>query len=320
MPHPRNLLQRRNRRSRHMRNPLWRVGLIWLASVCAAQAQELEPRRWSHVPIDTNYFGLAYASTRGDIFLDPVLRVEDGTVAVNSVVASYLRSFDLAGKTARFDVRIPYQQARWEGLLDGEPASVEREGLGDPRFRLSVNFFGAPALKGEEYRDYRAATSTNTIAGAALAVTVPLGQYKKDKLLNLGGNRFVITPQAGIVHSRGPWSYELTGSVLFFTDNDEFWNGNRREQDPLYVLQGHVVRTFKRGIWASVSAGYDRGGQSRVNGEEKDDRRQDILYALSAGMPLSGTSSVKIAYVNGRTREEVGSDSDNIIVGYSWMF
>lgn len=303
-----------------MRSPLLRTALIWLTGFCAVQAQELEPRRWSHVPIDSNYFGLAYTNSRGDIFLDPILRVENGTVSVHTVITSYLRSFDLAGKTARFDIRLPYQRARWKGLLDGEPASVEREGAGDPRFRLSVNFLGAPALKGKEYRDYRAVNSTNTVAGAALAVTVPLGQYKKDKLLNLGENRFVISPQVGIVHSRGPWSYELTGSVLFFTDNDEFLNGNTRAQDPLYILQGHVVRTFQRGIWASLSAGYDWGGQSRINGEKKDDRRQDVLYALSAGMPLSRTSSVKIAYVNSRTREEVGSNSDNIAIAYSWIF
>ena len=105
--------------------------------------------------------------------------------------------------------------------------------------------------------------------------------------------------------------------MLFFTDNNEFWNGNKREQDPLYVLQGHVIRTFQRGIWASLSAGYDWGGQSRVNGEDKEDRRGDFLYALSAGMPISKTSSVKVAYARGRTREEVGSDTDNIAVAYS---
>lgn len=296
------------------------ISLVWFCFATISQAQELEPRRWSYLPIDTNYLAVAYANTQGDIFFDPVLRIEDGTVSMHTAVTSYLRSFNLAGKTARFDVRLPFQIAQWEGLLDGEPAMVERDGLGDPRFRLSVNVFGAPALKGKEYRDYRAVNSTNTIAGLALAVTVPIGQYKKDKLLNLGGNRFVIRPQAGIVHTRGQWSYELTGSVFFFTDNNEFFNGNRRKQDPLYVLQGHIVRTFDRGIWASLSTGYDWGGQSRLNGEEKDDERSDFLYALSIGMPVSKTSSIKFAFVRARTRVGVGSDSDNIVVAYSRKF
>ena len=121
------------------------------------------------------------------------------SAAINSLIVSYLRSFDLAGKTARFDVRLPYQQARWQGLLDGQPASVERSGMADPRLRLSVNFLGAPALKGNDYVAYRRSHPVNTIAGAALAVTLPLGQYYEDKLLNLGGNRYVIRPQVGQV-------------------------------------------------------------------------------------------------------------------------
>jgi hypothetical protein len=297
-----------------------RAGLIWLAGIGAVQSQELEPRRWSHVPIDTNYLAVAYARSSGDIFFDPVLRVEDGTVEIDTFVAAYLRSFDLAGKTARFDIRLPYQQARWEGLLDGEPASVAREGAGDPRFRLSVNFLGAPALKGRRFREYRSARPTNTIAGAALAITVPLGQYKEDKLLNLGGNRFVIQPQAGVVHMRGPWSYELTGSAFFFTGNDEFFDGNTREQEPIFLVQGHVVRTFSHGIWASLSAGYDWGGESRVNGEEKDDSRSDFLFALSAGMPVSTTSAVKVAFLRGRTRQETGSDTTGFAVAYTRKF
>lgn len=296
------------------------VSLLWLSFVSVTVAQELEPRRWSHLPIDANYLAVAYANTQGDIFFDPVLRIDDGTVSMHTAVTSYMRSFNLAGKTARFDVRLPFQKAQWEGLLNGEPATVEREGLGDPRFRLSVNILGAPALKGKEYRDYRAENSTNTIAGLALAVTIPIGHYKRDKLLNLGGNRFVIRPQAGIVHTRGQWSYEMTSSIFFFTDNNEFFNGNRRKQDPLYVLQGHIVRTLDRGVWASLSAGYDWGGQSSLNGEKKDDKRSDFLYAVSVGMPVRKTSSIKFAFVRARTRVGVGSDSDNILVAYSRKF
>ena len=303
-----------------MRKTLLLLTAAWLSSISTARSQELEPRRWSHVPVDSNYFSLAYAKTDADIFFDPVLKIEDGTLAQHTAIASYLRSFDFFGKTARFDLRLPYQFGHWEGRLDGEPASVEREGIGDPRLRLSVNFLGAPALQGEAFRAYRRTHTTNTIAGAALAVTLPLGYYREDKLLNLGANRFVIRPQMGVVHTRGPWSYELTGSAFFYTDNNAFFNGSEREQDPLYVVQGHVVRTFQRGIWASLSAGYDRGGRSRIDGKIKDDMRSDFLYAISAGMPVTPSSAVKIAYARGRTREEAGSDSDNIAVAWSWKF
>ncbi len=296
------------------------VLMVWFSLSNSLSAQELEPRRWAHVPIDTNFIAAAYARTDGDIFLDPVLRIEEGTVEADSVIISYLRSFAWMGKTARFDVRMPYQNVTWRGKLDGEVASVRREGLADPRFRLSVNFFGAPALKGEEFKAYRTSHTTNTVAGAALSVTVPIGEYYEDKLLNLGKNRFALRSQLGAVHSRGPWSFELTGSVSFYTANIDYWNGNKLEQDPLFILQSHIVRTFSRGIWASVSGGYGWGGQSTVNGTEKNDQKEDLLYALSVGMPVSRKSSIKVIYANGRTREDVGSDTDNIAVAYLYRF
>jgi len=293
---------------------------LWTAMHNSSFAQELEPRRWAHVPVDANYFGVGYVRTDGEVLFDPVLQIEDAKVSVNTVIATYLRSFDWSGKTARFDIRVPYQKATWKGLLDGSPAKAVRQGLADPRVRLSMNFIGAPALKGKELQRYRTSHTTNTVVGAALAVTLPLGEYKEDKLLNLGQNRFIIRPQLGAVHTRGPWSFELTGSAFFYTDNNEFWNGNTREQDPLFTLQAHITRNFRHGIWGAVSAGAVRAGESTINGEKKDDTKNDFLYALSTGLPLSRTSSIKIAYARGRTHKNVGSDADNIAVGYIRAF
>jgi hypothetical protein len=302
-----------------------RLLLSLVVIVCAAllnvsSAQELEPRRWAHVPVDTNFIGVGYIRTDGDVLFDPVLRIEDATVNINTVMTSYLRSFNWSGKTARIDVRVPYQKATWKGLLDGSPATAVREGFGDPRIRLSLNFIGAPALRGEDFQAYSASHTTNTVVGGALAISLPLGQYKEDKLLNLGQNRFYVRPQIGAVHTRGPWSFELTGSAFFYTDNDEFLNNSTREQDPLFTLQAHIMRSFSHGIWASLSAGVVRAGQSSINGEDKDDKRDDSLYALSAGVPASGTSSFKITYAKGRTHKAVGSDADNIAIGYILAF
>lgn len=294
--------------------------LLWVVLIQTVYGQILEPRRWSHLPVDINFISIGYVHTEGNIYFDPVLKIEDATVKKDTVFASYLRSFDLADMTARFDVLMPFQNSHWEGLLDGEPAEVERGGAGDPRIRLSVNFLGAPALKGKAFQDYRAANTTNTVAGAALAIRIPLGQYYNDKLLNLGSNRYVIRPQLGIVHTRGPWSFELSGSALIYTDNDDFLIGNRLEQDPLLTAQAHIVHTFRPGLWASISAGYDHGGQSTINGEEKDDKRADFLSALSVGLPISPTTGIKFAYILGRTREDIGSDTDNIFLAVTRMF
>ena len=296
------------------------TALVFLLFTSLAIGQDIEPRRWTLLPVGMNVLGAAVVHTDGDIAFDPVLELDNVTVDIDTAIVSYLHTFELLGQSARFDVRIPYMDARWEGLLAGEPASAERKGLGDPRLRLSVNFLGAPALKGKEFLAYRASHPVNTVVGAALAITLPLGEYKQDKLLNLGDNRFIIRPQLGFVHTRGHWSYELTGSVFLYTDNDEFFGNNKREQDPLYALQTHLIYSSPQRWWVSLGAAHDRGGESSINGVKKDDQRRDLLFGISAGFSISSSSSVKLAYVGSRTQKDVGKDTDSVALAYSIRF
>jgi len=81
------------------------------------------------------------------------------------------------------------------------------------------------------------------------------------------------------VHNRGKWSMELSGAVWLYTDNNDFFNGNKLEQDPYYAIQSHLIYTFHPGVWASASAGYGYGGKSTINGVEKNDSRGNLSWA-----------------------------------------
>lgn len=292
----------------------------WLALSGVSFAQDVEPRRWTHLPVGLDVIGATYVHTAGDLFFDPVLLVDDGEIEQHTAVASYTRTFGLAGRTARLDVIVPFKSARWQGLLDGVFTTVQRTGPADPIFRLSINLVGGPALKSKEFQDFRAAHTTSTIVGMGLAVSVPLGEYKNDKLLNLGGNRVVIVPEIGVVHTRGRWSYELTGSVFLFGGNDEFWNGNKYEQNPLYAVQAHVIHVFRPGVWLALSAAYGRDGDSEVNDVPKNDPRDTILSAVSFGFPLTRTQGLKFAYIRGRMQKDVGADTDNFAIAWSMRY
>jgi hypothetical protein len=308
-----------------MRDRLTRIYPLLVFCYCLllsweTSGQDLEPRRWTTLPVGTTVLGAGVAHTNGDLFLDPVLRVESAEFDVHTAGLSYVRAFSIADKPVRFDALIPWQTVKWEGILDGAPASVTRSGLSDPTFRLSVNLAGAPAADPASLRKHLSARPVNTVVGAAVAVTVPLGEYFEDKLLNLGSNRFTVRPQVGVVHTRGPWSYELTGSVFLFSDNDEFFNGQKREQDPLYAMQSHVIRIFDRGLWASLSAGYAWGGRSTVSGVGKADEKGIFLSALSAGFPIGRSQAFKVAYIRSRTTEDTGADSDTLAAAWSVRF
>ena len=205
-------------------------------------------------------------------------------------------------------------------MVNGVSTSIKRSGWADPLLRFAVNLYGAPPLEGREYAAYRAEADVETIVGAGLVLQIPTGEYMDDKLINLGTNRFTFRPQLGVVHNRGKWSLDLTGAAWIFTDNDEFFNGNKLEQDPLYTFQGHLIHTFRPGLWAAAGAGYAYGGQSTVNGVEKDDRKGILSWALSLGYPITRQSGVKVAYIGTRTQESVGSDTDTIVVAFSILW
>jgi len=280
-------------------------------------AQELEPRRWSHLPIGTNFAGGGYAYTEADISFDPVLRIDDVKMEMHTWAVKYIRTFGLFQKSARIGFTQGFQEGRWTGLLDGVPKSVKRSGLTDSVLRFAINLYGAPPLKGKEFAAYRARADVETIVGTALVVQLPTGDYMDDKLINLGTNRFTFRPQLGVVHNRGKWSMELTGAVWLYTDNDDFFNGNKLEKKPLYTFQTHLIYTFRPGLWAAASAGYGYGGESTVNGVDKNDRRENLAWALSLGYPITRQLGVKVAYLGTRTQESVGQDTDSIAVGFS---
>lgn len=280
-------------------------------------AEELEPRRWAHLPINTNFIGSAYAYTEADIGIDPVLKAENVEMELHTWLAKYIRSFEFLGKTARVGLVQAYQEGTWTGLIDGAHKKATRNGWSDTFVRFAINMYGAPPLQGKDYAKYRAETDVETIVGAGFSVQLPTGDYMDDKLMNLGTNRFTFRPQIGAVHTQGKWSLESTGTVALYSDNDDFFNGKKFEKDPLYTLNSHLIYMFRPGVWASTSVGYDYGGKSTIDGVEKDDRKQNLAWALSFGFPLNRHLGVKVAYVGTRTQEDTGVDSDSLAVGFS---
>lgn len=285
-----------------------------------ALAQELEPRRWTHLPVGTNIAGAGALFTEGDLHFDPVIQIDDAQVELSSALGSFHHYFNLADLTARVDVLVPFQTGRWEGLVSGVPTTVRRDGFADPRVRLSVSIAGAPALEAAEFRQYYQGREDHTIVGAAIAVRVPLGEYMDDKLINLGENRYAFQPQVGVVHITGPWSFELTGSTTFFTPNDDFFGGMRLEQDPLHSVQAHVVRSLEGGLWVSAGAAYGWAGESEIDGVDKDDERSNLMYGVSFGFSVASTHSFRAGYIRQATLEDVGMEVNHFFLTWGMVF
>ena len=156
--------------------------------------------------------------------------------------------------------------------------------------------------------------------GAAVVVQLPLGQYLDEKLINLGTNRFTIRPQLGVVHNRGKWGFELTGSTWIFTDNDDFFGGRKLEQDPLFTIQGHAVYHFLPTLWLGGGLAYGIGQESTVDGDVKDDRKENVVFSCSAGYAVSRHFALKVGYLGTRSFADTGIEFDSFLAGATFFW
>jgi hypothetical protein len=149
----------------------------------AAHAQSIEPRSYSNAPVGMNFLVGGYAYTRGGLAFDSAVPVTDENLVTSSAVMGYARALDLWGMSGKFDVVMPYTWLSGSAVYQGNPVEREVNGLADPLVRLSVNFFGAPALKLPEFQSYE----QDLIVGASLQVSVPVGQYDDTRVVNIAG-------------------------------------------------------------------------------------------------------------------------------------
>jgi hypothetical protein len=293
----------------------WVVALVALTSLVgttATRAQDIEPRQYSNAPVGVNFLIGGYAYTTGGLATDS-LPVTDPQLETNNAVLGFARSLDFWGRSGKVDAIVPYTWLSGSADYQGELVRRRVDGFGDPRFRLSVNLYGAPSLSLPEFRSYR----QDLIVGAALQVAPPWGQYDDTRLVNIGTNRWFIKPSVGVSKAAGPWILETTAAVTFYTDNDEFYGGVSRSQEPLYSIQGHVIRSFGAGMWASFDATYFTGGSSTIDGIARHDLQRNWRLGATLAVPVNRSNSIKF-YGSDGVSDRTGNSYS--VLGIAWQY
>jgi hypothetical protein len=278
-----------------------------------ARGQDLEPRTYSNIPVGLNFLVAGYGYSVGGVVTDPSFPLEDGNVQIHSTVLAYARAVDVWGTSGKIDVVLPFAWVSGTATFRGQPREREVSGLADPRFRFSVNLYGAPALSMMEFADYK----QDLIIGASLQVSAPLGQYDSSKLLNIGTNRWSIKPELGLSKALGPLTLELDAGVTFYTNNDDFLNGMALEQDPIYAVQGHLIYNFGAGVWGALDATYYTGGRTTVDGVKGDTLQENTRLGLTVALPVTRHYSIKL-YASTGVFARTGSNFNT--GGIVWQF
>ena len=297
--------------------PLGVAAVVFLCAsifpIKVAHAQDLEPRAYSNTPVGLNFLVAGYNYSEGRIAFDPTLPIANAQYYNNTEVVAYAHALDAWGDSAKFDVTLPIAQFSGHALAGGQFRERDMSGLYDPRFRFSMNFYGAPALSMKQFAGYR----QDLIIGASLSVTPPLGQYDDTKLLNLGNNRWSFKPELGISKAWGKLTLEFLPSVTFYTDNTNFYYGKTYAQAPLYAVQGHVIYGFKSGIWVALDGTYFTGNRTTVDGVRSDNLQQNTRGGLTLALPVNRHNSVKI---HGSTGTSTRTGSTYNAIGVLWQY
>jgi len=239
--------------------------------------------------------------------------LEDANIEAHSMILAYVHTLDLWGMSGNFSLVAPYACASGSAKFAGESRERNICGFGDPRFKLAINVYGAPALSLKEFADYK----QDIIVGTSFQITPPAGQYDSTKLLNIGTNRWSFEPEIGLSKSVGHLTMELTAGATFYSDNTDYLEGHTLEIEPVYSIQGHIIYNLKSNIWCSLDGTYYWGGQTAINGVKGDTLQENTRVGATLSLPINRHNSVKL-YASSGVSTRTGSNFDTL--GVSWQY
>ena len=286
-----------------------------LLSILSLKAQDVQARVYAPAPTGLNVLTLGYSYSWGAMLFDKTIPIENVEANINTFSAAYSRSTALFGKAGRFDLALPMVSGNWEGEILKSTQSTYRFGLGDPVLRYTLFISGAPALSAEKFKAFE----PKTIVGMTMRMTLPFGQYDADKLINLGSNRWVFSPQLGIWHRMRHLTFEAYAGIWLFTDNNDFLGSQVRSQKPLYTFQVHASYEFENGVWIAVSTRQSLGGVVTVDDEDPLDPESNNRLGLAISIPLTPKYFIKVLATTAAT-STVGNDYNTLGLVWQMVF
>jgi hypothetical protein len=291
------------------------AGAALLLTSAPASAQELEPGAYWPIPVRLNIATVVNSLNFGDLAFDPAAPIDEASATIDTVALAFTRALSLAGRSANVGVVVPIVGGHVEGLYLGEPAEVTRFGLGDPRIRMAMNVYGAPAMTPKEFASYR----HKTIVGVSLTVAPPLGQYDPAKLINLGTHRWSFKPEIGFSQAIGQWVVEGMAGVWLFTDNTNFFGGRTRAQDPIVATQFHLTYKFSRSMWLAGDANYFTGGRTTIGGRQNFDLQRNSRIGATFSSAIGRGQAIRMSVSQG-AYTTIGANFTSISVGYNYAW
>jgi len=206
-------------------------------------------------------------SDRGDRHVDGKRQDGNPEITSSQTLVRYGRSFDLAGLQA-----LAYVQSGVGKLRPGRDLAAQTGDSGFSDTSLALALWPYTDKEKERY------------LGIAGYLVLPTGDYRHQQLLNMGENRYRTALQFGyqtklIKQLHGMAAFDAVWSG----DNDEFGPAKATlEQTTLYTAQAALFYRLDGGYTLGASYFYTYGGETRVNGVDRNDRASLHRWQLTA--------------------------------------
>ncbi len=280
------------------------------------RSQEIEPRSYAVVPTGLHAMALSYTFSSGNVITAESSPIQNLNVTNNVFNLGYVRTYKLFNKLARLAVSVPFGFLNGSAKFQGIDTAGSRTGFYDGRIKFGVNLLGSPALAPQDFQKFQ----EQTVFGASVVISVPIGQYYPSKLINLGSNRWGFKPELGLSHREGRLFYEIYSGVWFYTENTDFFKSYVQKENSLFTFQAHVDYTFKHGKYLALNGGYANGGETSLNGVEQHDEDQNWRLGATFSTPIFNRHQSIKAMVNTGIATKAGQNYTalTIVYQYSW--
>jgi len=293
------------------------IALVPLLSAVPVAAQDLDPRAYAKIPVNSTVAIAGFGFSSGSVLTDPTLPVQNVEATLSTPSVGVARSFGLFGKTAQALVALPYSWAEVTGEINEQAARTTRSGLADMRLRLSVLLAGAPAMTLQQL----VKSPRKPIIGASLTISAPTGQYYPHKFVNLGTNRWGFKPEIALSYPLGKkWLADVYAATWLFTTNDAFYPGtSTRSQSVVGALQAHISYSFTPRAWAAFDSTWYSGGAAAVNGGPAGTSLSATRVGATVAFPVGNRHAVKIAYSTGAI-VRFGANFNTVSIGWQTVW
>lgn len=294
----------------------------------ALQAQQYGPRAFVIAPEGLNVAAAIWEHQA--VSLDPTgsILFVDAEVKIDVLNLTYIRYFDLFGKTAQVNLALPYVFIDAEtGFiftrppLEGLTLEASPDGFADPYAHCSVALIGGRSVAGEAFAEHEAGFALHGL----VALRAPVGTYSGDLALNAGQNRWELRVGLPVTQQWGKPGYqttlEFTPVAAFFTDNDDPFGTDLMRQEPLVHLEAHVTRDFVPGLLtAGLDANYVFGGETTLDDIASDNEQSYWTMGLNVGGRLSREVGWSAIYARSVSATDALDEANwfRVILNYSF--